>query len=66
MRDENGKYYDKNFLVFVIIHEISHAMCNEIGHTKKFIDIFEHNLNKAIKLGIYDPTKKKVENYCNY
>lgn len=66
MRDKNGKYYDRNFLIFVILHEISHAMCDEIGHTSKFIEIFEKNLDKAAKMGIYDPMKKKIENYCNY
>ncbi len=66
MKDENGRYYDRNFLIFVILHEISHALCDEIGHTEKFGQIFDQVLKRAAVLGVYDPTKKKVENYCNY
>ena len=66
MRDENGKYYDKNFLVYVILHEISHALCNEIGHTQKFMDIFSDLIERASKMGLYNKNAPKVENYCNY
>ena len=66
MRDEHGEYYDPNFLTFVILHEISHALCDEIGHTPKFMDIFEQVLQRAAQLGIYDPDAPKIANYCNY
>lgn len=66
MKDENGQYYDPNFLTFVILHEISHALCDEIGHTPKFMDIFEQVLQRAAQLGIYDPNAPKIANYCNY
>jgi hypothetical protein len=39
--DENNKLYDKNQLVLVLIHEISHALCDEIGHTDKFNQILD-------------------------
>lgn len=66
MRDEHGNYYDTNFLTFVILHEISHALCDEIGHTDKFSNIFDHVLYRASKAGIYNKNGKKILNYCNY
>lgn len=66
MRDENGRYYDRNFLVFVILHEISHALCDEIGHTQKFMDIFADLIERASRMGLYDKNGRKIENYCNY
>ena len=38
--DENGNYYHDNMLIYVLLHEISHSVCNEIGHTEKFNKIF--------------------------
>lgn len=66
MRDEHGQYYDRNFLVYVILHEISHALCDEIGHTEKFMQIFQQVLTQATAMGVYDPTGRKIDNYCNY
>lgn len=66
MKDEHGDYYDRNFLVFVILHEISHALCDEIGHTDKFMRIFHDVVARAAALGLYDPDAPKVVNYCNY
>ena len=66
MRDEHGGYYDRNFLVYVVLHEISHALCDEVGHTQKFLDIFQQVQDHAAKLGIYDPHGRKIHNYCNY
>lgn len=66
MKDENSRYYNRNFLIFVILHEISHALCDEIGHTDKFSRIFQQVLQKAAVNGLYDPNGKKVVNYCNY
>lgn len=70
--DENGSLYDRNQLVLVLLHEIAHALCDEIGHTDKFQNILDelliyaeqHTDNNGKKL--YDPNIKHVENYCNY
>jgi hypothetical protein len=56
--------YHQNQLILVLIHEISHALCDEVGHTPKFDMIFEDLLNKAIKQGIYDESIPNVDNYC--
>lgn len=63
--DENGDYYDKNMLIHVTIHEIAHYLNkDDIGHTPKFYEIFDELLEKASKLGLYDPGKPLVPNYC--
>lgn len=61
----NGEYYDKNTLMFVVLHELSHVICDDIGHTDKFLQINHAILNFAIKNGYYDPSKPFVENYCS-
>jgi CRISPR/Cas system CSM-associated protein Csm2 small subunit len=66
LKDENNEYYDLNMLMYVSIHELAHAICNEIGHTEKFYRIFKHLLQKAEKLNIYNPKIPIISNYCNY
>ena len=65
LRDENGKYYDNNMLIYVLIHELAHFFNREdIGHTEKFHEIFNKLLEKSITLGIYDPSIPPIQNYC--
>ena len=66
LKDENGDYYDDNMLMFVAIHELAHVLCDEIGHTDKFQNIFQDLLNKAADLEIYDPSVAPIQNYCEY
>jgi hypothetical protein len=66
LKDENGEYYDDNMLMFVAIHELAHVLCDEIGHTDKFQNIFQDLLNKAADLEIYDPSVAPIQNYCEY
>jgi len=66
LRDENKEYYDFNMLVYVSIHELAHVVCDEVGHTKKFHEIFDRLLKKAAKMGIYDPRKPIIQNYCGH
>ena len=47
VKDENGEYYDENTMTHVLLHEFAHALCDEIGHTKKFDDIFEALMDEA-------------------
>jgi|688.fasta_scaffold531098_2 hypothetical protein len=64
LKNEKGQYYDNNTLIYVTLHEIAHTLCDEVGHTDKFSDLFEQLLIKAQKLQIYDPSKKIEPNYC--
>ena len=57
---------DKNTLMFVALHELSHVASKSIGHTKEFWDNFKFLLQEAEKIGIYTPVdyKKNKTNYC--
>lgn len=61
---KTGEQYHNNQLVLVLIHEISHALCDEVGHTPKFEAIFEDLLEKASRAGVYDDSIPHVEGYC--
>jgi hypothetical protein len=61
----SGKYYDKNTLMFVVLHELAHVLCNDVGHTDKFSKINQALLDHAIKHNFYDPTKPFIKNYCS-
>lgn len=73
--DKNGNYYDKNTMMHVILHEFSHVICNQIGHTEQFYTIFKTLMNEAYestcphqkkKIGrIYDKDIPIPKNYCS-
>jgi len=60
----NGKMYDKNTLMFVVLHELAHVLCSEIGHTTNFLNINTALIQYAVSRGFYDPTKPFIKNYC--
>lgn len=64
--DENGNIYPENQLIHVLLHEIAHAVCDEIGHTEKFNQILDIFLIEAEKNGLYDPKIPAIINYCQY
>jgi len=64
LKDEKGKYYSDNTLYYVIGHELSHVICDEIGHTEKFHFIFEALLEKMEKAGIYNSKIPITQDYC--
>ena len=67
LRDENDKYYDYNMLMYVAIHECAHALTDVIDPEHKTVEFkttFQNLLQKAEKLGLYDPSKEIIENYC--
>ena len=66
LKDENNKYYDNNMLIYVLLHEVAHSICPEIGHTDLFKQIFNALLDKAIEMKIYDKNIPIVRNYCLY
>jgi len=62
----SGKLHDINLLMYVVIHEMSHFACPEIGHGALFQKIFKKFIEVSIKLEIYnydDYTSKPLE-YC--
>lgn len=65
-KDELGRYYEDNMLIYVMLHELAHVLCNEVGHTEKYRSIFTELLNRAEKAGVYDSSTPPLDNYCNY
>jgi predicted metal-dependent hydrolase len=62
----NGQLHEINLLMYVVIHEMSHFACPEIGHGPLFQKIFKKFLEESIKLEIYsyeDYSSKPIE-YC--
>jgi hypothetical protein len=65
--DENGDYYPINMLIYVLLHEVSHSLnSKDIGHTDEFHRIFDELLEKAAKIGVYNPSIPIIQNYCNH
>ena len=62
----DGNIIDLNTLTFVAIHELSHIMTDEVGHTPKFWDNMRFLLEKARDIGIYIPEDydKTPKMYC--
>jgi len=65
-KDEYGKLYHENQLMLVLLHEIAHTICDEIGHTNKFQNILDELLVAAERKGLYDSKIPHVPNYCEY
>jgi hypothetical protein len=65
-KDRHGKLYARNQLVLVLLHEIAHALCDEVGHTEKFNRILDDLLDKASYKKIYDPSIPNIPDYCEY
>ena len=63
---ENDKYHDINDIKYILIHELSHIICPEIGHTKIFYDINKYLLTEAIRLKLHNITNYKLNPfmYC--
>jgi predicted metal-dependent hydrolase len=62
--EHNGDKYDDNMLTYVILHELAHTLCPEIGHNEKFQKIFQILLNRAERHRLFNPHLPRVENYC--
>lgn len=65
LTDEDDEYYDKQILIFVLLHELAHVLLiDEIGHTERFHEIFDALLKEAVEMGIYDPSVPIPADYC--
>jgi hypothetical protein len=65
MRDANGNLYSFNSLMYVLLHEISHVINDELHHTSKFQNIFRDLLKLAEERGYYDSNIPFVSQYCS-
>ncbi|RLJ01280.1 MAG: hypothetical protein DRP08_05700 [Candidatus Aenigmatarchaeota archaeon] len=60
-----GERYDMNTLMYVTLHELAHVITpNYDNHGKEWQNNFIDLLNKAQKLGLYDPLKSIPKDYC--
>lgn len=66
LKDETHKYYPKNMLKYVAIHEIAHAKSKSVGHTPEFHRVFDALLKRAIDAKVYDDKIPIIKNYCEY
>lgn len=64
LKDSMGRYYNRNMLCYVILHEYAHILCDQIGHTQKFAMIFKDLLKRAELKGVYDSKVPIIDNYC--
>jgi hypothetical protein len=77
MKDPDGEYYDRHMLIYVLAHEIAHTICDEIGHTPKYYEIFnklldemaEFTLTRHKEVGehhkkFFYHDKELVDDYC--
>lgn len=67
LKNKAGDYYDDNFLSYIAIHEIAHALSpgDTSEHPPSFEKEFDNLINKAIALKIYDPKIPFPTEYCN-
>ena len=63
LKNEDGNYFNKNMLMYVALHELAHVKCKSIGHTDEWHAIFEQLLDKASKMGVYNPNIPPVSDY---
>lgn len=66
IRSQTGSFYNLNEIIYIFIHELSHIICNEIGHTDKFYNINRFLIKEAIRLNLYKFKNYKLNpiNYC--
>lgn len=60
------QYYSENTLMYVCLHECAHVMMADYdeNHSDKFKKVFEKILDKAITVGVYDPSIPIPKTYC--
>ena len=59
-------FIDINTIFFVTVHELSHIMTEEYGHTKTFWNNMKDLLKISIKNNLYNPIdySESPVNYC--
>lgn len=62
----NNKMHDFNLIMYVVLHEMAHVACPEVGHTELFKEIFAFLTQEAIKEGLYTKIDFRNNNqeYC--
>ena len=65
-KDGTNSFVDKNVLLFVSLHEITHIMTKSVGHTEEFWDNFKFVLKECQEAGLYKciDFSKNPQKYC--
>jgi len=65
-KESNNDLIEKNTLLFVALHELSHLATKSIGHKDEFWRTFKFILEEASSMGIYRPVdyKNSKTKYC--
>lgn len=65
-KDATDSFVEKNVVMYVAIHELSHLATESIGHDKAFWDNFRFILKEAVDIGIYEKKDfaKNPTPYC--
>jgi len=66
LKDAKGQYYDLNLLTYVLAHELAHVICESVGHTPEFHEIFDQLLKELADDGYYDPSQGVDPTYCEH
>lgn len=63
---KGNRLIDKNTLMFVALHELSHIATKSVGHTTEFWQNFKFLIENAKNINIYNPVdyKKAPKEYC--
>jgi len=63
-KDES--FIEDNTILFVVIHELTHVMTEEVGHTPLFWSNMKYLLEEGKNAGIYSPVdyRKNPVDYC--
>lgn len=63
---KGNRLIDKNTLMFVALHEMSHIATKSVGHTTEFWQNFKFLIENAKNINIYNPVdyKKSPKEYC--
>ena len=62
----DNQMHSTNLVMYVLLHELAHIACPEVGHTPLFRDIFVALLQTSVAIGIYTPVNYQAapERYC--
>ena len=65
-KDAMNTFVEYNTLMFVVLHEATHCMLTDIGHTPKFWETFRFILKEAIAIGLYKHVNynKSPKDFC--
>jgi len=64
LRKSSDEFYSWNSLMFVLMHELAHVICDELHHTDKFHRINRALMRRAEKLGYYNSKIPFESSYC--